>query len=259
MRRFYAPDVKPDLFRHPAVAEEGVQRLRRTKERRGMRERLKPDDHLLIRTAWTHRVKLSKKDIMSKTPRQPKAVTKGRKRAAKAKKSMSLAVLAEGMPGLSSALGQVLAEAAAVCLENRQHQSGVRLQRTGLMREDLHVEWEPVDDQRRRGHADMKEATERGACGVAILVVKEATGMVVIERSIKGTGFDYWIGEKDDDQMLFEGTARLEVSGILTGTRAQIDSRLKQKKDQIKPTDHLASGLVAVVEFGTPIACVERK
>ena len=179
--------------------------------------------------------------------------------AASAKKAMSLAALAAGMPGLTAASGQTLAEAAAVCLENRKHQTGVRLPRAGMMREDLHVEWQPIDEQNRRCYADMQEATERGACGVAILVVKEATGLVVVERSKKGTGFDYWLGDKDHDGLPFEGVSRLEVSGILTGTQTQIDARVKQKKEQMKPTDQVAPGFVAVVEFGTPIARVESK
>ena len=179
--------------------------------------------------------------------------------AAPTKKAMSLAALAVGMPGLTAASGQTLAEAAAVCLESRKHQTGVRLQRTGMMREDLHVEWQPVDEQNRRCYADMQEATERGACGVAILVVREATGLVVVERSKKGTGFDYWLGDKDHDGLPFEGVSRLEVSGILIGTQTQIDARIKQKKEQMKPTDQIAPGFVAVVEFGTPIARVENK
>ncbi len=96
---------------------------------------------------------------------------------------------------------------------------------------------------------------------MAILMIKEATGQVVIERSKKGMGFDYWISDSDNDldALPFEGAARLEVSGILQGTKGQIDSRMKQKKNQIKPTDHLAPGFVAVVEFGSPVACVENK
>ena len=79
----------------------------------------------------------------------------------------------------------------------------------------------------------MQEATEWGACGVAILVVNQVTGKVVIERSKKGTGFDYWLGDNDDgDSLPFANSARLEVSGILTGTKAQIASRRAScKKD----------------------------
>lgn len=184
---------------------------------------------------------------------------KNREDTAQAKKSISLATLAEGMPGLTTAAGQILAEAAAVCLEHRAHISGVRLPRTGLMREELHLEWQPVDEQQRRCHADIQEATERGASGVAILVVREVTGLVVVERSMKGTGFDYWLGERDYEGLPFHGLCRLEVSGILTGTQWQIESRIKQKKAQMRPTDHLGAGFVAVVEFGTPIVCVESK
>ena len=193
------------------------------------------------------------------TPDQTPKPVKTASPAAPAKKAMSLTALASGMPGLTAASGQTLAEAAAVCLESRKHLTGVRLPRTGMMREDLHVEWQPVDEQSRRCYADMQEATERGACGVAILVVKEATGLVVVERSKKGTGFDYWLGDKDYDGLPFEGVTRLEVSGILNGTQTQVDARVKQKKEQMKPTDRVAPGFVAVVEFGTPIARVESK
>lgn len=200
----------------------------------------------------------------ARPPKKKKASTEKEAEAAAVTvtitKSISLAALSEGMPGLTPACAQSLAEAAAVCLESRSHQARVRLPRHGLMPEDLHLEWSPVDDQQRRTYADMQEVTELGACGVAILVVREATAKVVVERSKKGTGFDYWLGDNaDDDGPLFGGKTRLEVSGILAGTQSQIVSRMKQKKGQIAPSDQVAPGLVAVVEFGTPIACLESK
>lgn len=137
-------------------------------------------------------------------------------------KRVTLAALSEGMPGITPSHKQVLAEAAAVCLENQQHKPGVIFPQVGLMPEDVCVGWQSINDQQRRCYADMQEATEWGACAMAILMIKEATGKVVIERSKKGTGFDYWIGDSDDDWSLpFEGAARLEVSGILQGTKSQ--------------------------------------
>jgi hypothetical protein len=127
---------------------------------------------------------------------------------------------------------------------------------TGVKVEQFLMEWPPVDDQARRCHNDLQEATERGAYGIAMLIVCDLTGMVVVERSKKGPGFDYWLGD-DDDDLLFAGKARLEVSGVLLGSRPQIQARVRQKKEQIKPSDHLAPGYVAVVEFGTPVVCVE--
>lgn len=82
------------------------------------------------------------------------------------------------------------------------------------------------------------------------------------DRSLeKSTGFDYWLGDKGEEYegLPFEGTHRLEVSGILTETKNQIDLRIIRKKRQMTPSDHLAPGFVAVVEFGTPIARVESK
>ena len=53
--------------------------------------------------------------------------------ASTAKKALNLAALAEGnMPGLTRACGTSLAEAAAVCLEERQHETGVTFHFTGV-------------------------------------------------------------------------------------------------------------------------------
>lgn len=171
-------------------------------------------------------------------------------------KKINLFALSEGMPGLTSACGTSLAEAAAVCLENRTHQSGVGFHLFGMKAERFPLEWLPVDEQNRRCYGDLQEATERGAYGIAILLIQDITGKVVVERSKKGPGFDYWLGDEDDGS-LFAGKARLEVSGILSGNRAQIQARVNQKKEQIKPSAGLAPGYVAVVEFSAPTACVE--
>jgi hypothetical protein len=163
------------------------------------------------------------------------------------------------MPALTMAAGQSLAEAAAVCLEFKGHAAGVCFSKKGLMTEDFHLLWSPATEQAKRTYADMQVATELGACAIALLFVKEQLGKVVIERSAKGTGFDYWIGEEAEDGLPFQGMARLEVSGILDGTQAQIQGRIAQKKKQMDPADASAPGFVAVVEFGTPIAHLESK
>src|ERR1035438_2059597 len=176
-----------------------------------------------------------------------------------------LAALRDGMPGLTPACGTMLAESSAVCLEDREHQTGAQLilrlagmvmtfEALGMLPiEAFHLEWSAVDDQQKRCYNDIPEATERGACALAILVLKELTGKVVVERSKKGPGFDYWLAA-GDDELLFTGKARLEVSGLLSGTVTDINARAKQKKAQIKPSQHLAQGYVAIIEFGTPTA-----
>jgi hypothetical protein len=178
--------------------------------------------------------------------------------SASTNKVISLVSLGNGMPGLTVACGTMLAQSAAVCLEERKHLSGVSLRLNGMKSEGFEVQWDVVDEQQRRCYNDLQEATERGAYGIAILLLKELTGKVVVERSKKGPGFDYWLGDADDD-LLFVGKARLEVSGILSGTLGQIAARVSQKKEQITPSDELAPGYIAVVEFGNPAAHVELK
>jgi hypothetical protein len=171
-------------------------------------------------------------------------------------KFIDLSSLADGMPGLTEACGKSLAEAAAVCLQDRDHKPGVSLMLTGLKNQAHALIWGAVTDQQRRCYNDLYEATELGASGVAILVVKELTGLVVVERSKKGPGFDYWLGDSDDDE-LFAGKARLEVSGILSGSKSAIGSRIKQKNEQIRRSAKLAPGYVAIVEFSKPTAHLE--
>lgn len=171
-------------------------------------------------------------------------------------KKIILASLGNGMPGLTNACGVMLAESAAICLEDRNHQTGVELPIRGLKADAFRLEWTAVDDQQRRCYNDLQEATEWGACCIAILLVRELTGKVVLERSKKGPGFDYWVGQ-EDDELLFVGKARLEVSGILSGTASTVNSRVAQKRNQIKPSNEIAQAFIAVVEFGNPTAHFE--
>ena len=171
-------------------------------------------------------------------------------------KRINLASLCDGMPGLTSACGTALAESAAVCLEQGNHSAEVQLQIRGMSVEGCQLDWQATSEQQRRCYNDLQEATEYGAYGIAILVVNALTGKIVIERARKGPGFDYWVGDADDD-LLFSGKARLEVSGILFGDARKINARVAQKKNQISPSNSLGPGLIAVVEFGHPIAHVE--
>jgi hypothetical protein len=87
---------------------------------------------------------------------------------------------------------------------------------------------------------------------VAILLIRALTGYTVIERWRKGTGFDGWPGTEDN---LFQGKARLEVSGILRGTWRRINDRIKARTGQTRQSDEFAwTADVVVVEFGTPRA-----
>jgi len=174
---------------------------------------------------------------------------------AKRVQSFELSTLAGGMAGLTPTKGRELAEAAGVCLAHQRHQTPVELKLGGRRKGACALAFEPPTDQARRTHADLQEATESGACAVAIVVVRAQTGLDVIERSRKGTGFDYWLGKEPG---VFE--ARLEVSGILSGSTKQVSHRVSEKLGQMAVSDVGGlPGYAAVVEFGAPRLHVERR
>ena len=160
---------------------------------------------------------------------------------------------------LSRNFSGALAEAASVCFEDQGHNSGVRITVQGDYDCVAVVAWNDIDDQIRRTWADEQVATEHGAYGCAMLIVEKLSGLRVIERSRKGTGFDWWLGSADDSQRLFQQKARLEVSGIRQGVN-RVAGRLAQKRKQTAQSDQsMLQAVVVVVEFSKPLACVENR
>ena len=174
-------------------------------------------------------------------------------------KTLSVLPLDPGNSGLLDGFAQYIGSCAAVCLEKRAHRSGVEMAVEGDQTAAYYLSWEQLTERHRRTCADIQEATEFGAYGVAILVVRDTTGKTIFERSAKGPGFDFWVGDEETDELPFQGLTRLEVSGILDGDAAAIKTRTGQKKKQVTPSDKLAPALIAVVEFGRPLTRIESK
>jgi hypothetical protein len=130
----------------------------------------------------------------------------------------------------------------------------------GIIKVECEVKWSrEIDEQARRSWNDTQEMTEYGACGVAVLLVLKFTEYTVIERSKKGTGFDYWLGFKNSE-LPFQNSARLEISGILKGDKVAFNSRVNQKLKQTFPTDNTKlPAYVVVVEFSEPKAKMVTK
>jgi hypothetical protein len=170
---------------------------------------------------------------------------------------LALVCLGDGLPALTPAFGRSMAEAAALCLEEEGHRDSALLLVTGSYAETFVVTWPEVTDQVRACYNDPEEATEHGACGIAILLVGELVGQTVVERSRKGTGFDYWIGA--EDELPFQRKACLEVSGIRRGDAALVDRRVREKLRQTSRTDGVLPAHVVVVEFSRPMAYVVNK
>ena len=174
---------------------------------------------------------------------------------------IELDILKQGFPGLSPTMGAAHVEACIVCLENQSHDSGVEIVVQGLSEQRFQVIWHDIiDEQIKRTWHDLTIATEWAACGITFLIMQQLKGLVVVQQSRKGGGFDYWLGEPQADAALIQKQARLEVSGILKAEySSQIRARVRQKITQIKPTDDELLEFVAVVEFARPTIWVEQK
>lgn len=169
---------------------------------------------------------------------------------------LDLGDLGHGLPAITPNFGMALAEAGGVCLESQGHVQGVQLFVRGYRNKRYPLAWPPVTDQARRCWNDPEVATEHGAVGIAVLLAQKEIGYTVIERSQKGTGFDYWMG--DGSSFLLQKKARLEISGIRRGSD-RVKTRVRQKLRQTDPSDGSKPAYVIVVEFGHPLAEVQEK
>lgn len=90
-------------------------------------------------------------------------------------------------------------EAAAVCLDNRKHKKGVKLKVEGDKIENFNLVWSEVSEKMRLSRNDLQDTVEDAAYCLAFLLIYHLTELQVIRQSKKETGFDYWLGKKNDD------------------------------------------------------------
>jgi len=173
--------------------------------------------------------------------------------------ALHLKTLEAGTPGITSAFGESLAQAASVCLEDQEHRNGTEMLVDGDFEISFYLFWDEASDQTRRCWANPEVATEHGAYGIATLLVLNLTELTIVERSRRGTGFDYWLGPKANPKPLFQGKARLEVSGIRKGTDVAIRSRAREKLKQTERSNGMLPTMVIVVEFGAPRSRVLKR
>ena len=171
---------------------------------------------------------------------------------------LDLNELGDGLPAITPSFGKALAEAAGVCLESQGHAVLTQITIRGHVSIEHPLVWPQVTEQILRTWNDPDEATEYGATGIAVLLARQELGYLVIERSVKGTGIDYWMGD-ESDALSFERKARLEISGIRSGSSSAVRDRVRQKLQQTTPSDGSLTAFVIVVEFGTPLAEVQMK
>lgn len=120
-------------------------------------------------------------------------------------------------------------DACLVCLNYNKYESGVLLDVNGVIKESIKLEWTAeMNDKLIRIWRDIQEATEKGAEGMAVLLLKKYTPYKIIERAAKGTGIDYWLSEKMS-LLPFQYAARLEVSGQIGKNDTRYRAKILQK------------------------------
>jgi len=176
--------------------------------------------------------------------------------------TLNLDILDGGVSTLSSAAGCFYREAALYCLQQHQEQPNYALSVSGMVNGSYEISSATqLNNSAQYTWADKQEATEYGAVGIAIVLVLRATEYTAVERSVKGTGFDYWLGDSDNTPGLpFERKARLECSGILRGDSSQVNSRVKDKSRQTTISDETEiDAYIVVVEFSNPMAKIIKR
>lgn len=160
----------------------------------------------------------------------------------------------QGLPGISPVSAAHLYEAFEVVMHRSGHPQLVDLNIVGITNESIGLSWsDGYDEQKARTYADIQYATEHGAVCLSVMLTKALTPYTVIERSRRGTGIDYWLG--DAESLLFQRKARLEVSGIFKGDETELSRRYAQKALQTSLSDSAGiPAYISVVEFSTPKA-----
>ena len=150
--------------------------------------------------------------------------------------------------------------ACMVCLHRNNHSDDTLLDLTGDTADTITLKWENYfDEQIDRAWKDQQDATEYGAVCISAMLVKECTDYTIIERSWKGTGFDYWLGF--ENEIPFQKSARLEVSGIFQETAENTaEKRFQIKKKQTNQSDSSRlPAYISIIEFSNPKAIFAKK
>lgn len=149
-------------------------------------------------------------------------------------------------------------EACMTLLEKQGHRSGVMLSVEGEVERQVRLVW--LENAAKSKLRELRDLAEFGAIAIAVHLVRELSDYQVIEQSVIGTGFDYWLGYKQGDLRYNASNflnARLEVSGIGNGTRRDAKQRLKEKIRQLEVSDYLKiPALIVVVEFSNPLSII---
>ena len=178
-------------------------------------------------------------------------------------KKINIDSLRNGIPVITEGLFGIHKESCIVCFGSNGHPSGVKLELLFDNKKD-HCEVSYTGEITQRlikSYADNKKTTDYGACAIALLLIREYTDFVAEQVANPiGNGIDYYLINKNknenyDDELLYNHSAMLEVSGIRLETKNNsVKKRLKEKLNRLEKYNHDFSipTYIIVIEFGRP-------
>ncbi len=162
-----------------------------------------------------------------------------------------IARLHERHPGLTRALAEGYAEAAAVCL-HRHHVSPTEFQ---LHHQDTFrstsLHFTSPDSRTLRAWGNTDDATRDGAYGMCLAAAETVLHQVAVARADVRTGADYYLGDPSslEEDLDMENVLRFEVSGVDRGERTKVRQRLRDKVKQARAGCSSLPACAAVVGF----------
>ncbi len=172
--------------------------------------------------------------------------------------------LSKQAPVLTEDGARFYRENCMVCFASQQHDNGVALHvDVDDTLERISVAWQGVVTPKMLvSYRDQDKRVDFGACAVALLIMPVFTGYAAVEPSATGDGVDYYLTRPgDDDELIFNGAARLEVSGIQRENESNtVADRVSRKRRRLRrlrksspanPTKDPPT-FICVVEFGLP-------
>jgi hypothetical protein len=134
------------------------------------------------------------------------------------KQKLALETLSERIPVIPDEAVGFYKQNCMVCFHLNGHKSGVVLNvdfNGSFIPFQVHWVGE-VTEQLERAYRETTRVTDFAACAIALILTRELTDFTAVEQSCIGTTIDYYLSpQKRDDDLIFNFTARLEVSGIL--------------------------------------------
>ncbi len=159
-------------------------------------------------------------------------------------------LLLDRHPGLSTGIATCMVEAAGVALARRHHPPTLVRVNDDARSVELSVAWREPDARVARAWRDPGRATEWAAEALAIVAIDALRGLVVVDRALRGSQVDFYLGRAGDN---LEHAAALEVAGVDEGP---IKGTVRAKAVQARRNQDRLPALAAAVRFREPYVIV---